>query len=47
MSEPTLNKQIVVRLDDDLRAALEADAKANGRTLAQTVRFLLRKAVSR
>jgi plasmid stability protein len=42
----TLTTQIVVRVDDDLRAALEADAAANGRTVAQSVRFHLRRALA-
>jgi hypothetical protein len=37
-----LTKQVVVRVDERLYAALERDAEAHGRTLAQTVRFLLR-----
>ena len=40
-----LDKQIVVRLDADLLEQLKQDAQANGRTLAQTVRFLLSKQV--
>jgi hypothetical protein len=39
----TLSKQIVVRLDGELLDQLKDDAEANGRTLAQTVRFLLSK----
>jgi hypothetical protein len=38
-----LTRQIVVRLDDDLYQALERDAEANGRTMAQSVRFKLRE----
>lgn len=38
--------QIVVRVDDQLHADLLADAAANGRTLAQTVRFLLRRSLA-
>lgn len=38
-------RQIGVRVDDDLFAALERDARSNGRTVTQTVRFLLHKAV--
>ena len=37
--------QIVVRLDGDLLDALRTDAEDNGRTLAQTVRHLLRRAL--
>lgn len=36
------SKQIVIRVPDEMLAALEADAENNGRTLAQSVRFLLR-----
>lgn len=38
-------KQIVVRVEEDLLAALLADASDNERTLAQTVRFHLRRAL--
>lgn len=41
-----LTKQLVVRVDDSLLSRLEADARANGRTVAQTVRFLLDQTVS-
>lgn len=44
-TDRTLSKQIVVRLDSELLAALQRDAAENGRTLAQTVRFLLAKQV--
>lgn len=37
-----LDHQIVVRIDRALRLALEADAEAHGRTVAQSVRFHLR-----
>lgn len=37
-----LTHQIVVRVTDEMHAALEADAEANGRTVAQSVRFHLR-----
>ncbi|HEV2928882.1 MAG TPA: hypothetical protein VGW74_09325 [Propionibacteriaceae bacterium] len=43
---PRMPHQIIVRVDADLRAALEADAEANGRTLAQSVRFHLRRALA-
>jgi len=43
MSDKMLTTQIVVRVDDELRAAVEQDAAANGRTVAQTVRHLLRQ----
>lgn len=36
-------KQIAIRMDEDLYNALVADAIANGRTVAQSVRFLLKK----
>lgn len=35
--------QIAVRLDDDLRAQLQADAEANERTVAQSIRLILRR----
>lgn len=38
-------KQIAVRVSDDLLRDLIADAEANGRNLAQTVRFHLRRAL--
>lgn len=38
-----MTHQIVVRVPDALLDALQRDAEENGRTLAQTVRFLLRK----
>lgn len=38
-----LTKQLVVRVDDELYSALEQDAAANGRTVAQSVRFKLRE----
>lgn len=40
MKDP-LDQQIVVRVPTWMKSALEADAEANGRTVAQTVRFLL------
>lgn len=36
-----LTEQVVVRLDPNLHHALKADAAANGRTVAQTIRFHL------
>lgn len=39
-------KQVAVRLDDELLAALAEDAAANGRTVAQSVRFHLRRALA-
>ncbi len=38
-----LTKQLVVRVDDELYRALERDAEAHGRTVAQSVRFKLRE----
>jgi hypothetical protein len=35
----------MVRLDDELYNALAADAEANGRTIAQSVRYLVKKAL--
>lgn len=37
-----LTKQLVVRVDDKLYEALERDAAENERTIAQSVRFMLR-----
>ena len=39
---PKMKHQIVVRVSDELYAALEADAHEHGRTVAQSVRFRLR-----
>lgn len=36
-------RAIGVRVSDDLYAALQADADANGRTVTQSVRFLLQQ----
>lgn len=41
--EARVGRQIGVRIDDDLYKALERDAKENGRTVTQTVRYLLGK----
>jgi hypothetical protein len=38
-----LSRQLVVRVDEELYEALERDAKENGRTVAQSVRFRLSK----
>lgn len=38
-----LSKQLVVRVDAGLLRRLQKDAKDNGRTVAQSVRHLLRK----
>lgn len=40
-----LTTQPVVRIDDEMRRWLTTDAEANERTIAQTVRFLLRRAM--
>jgi hypothetical protein len=40
-----LSKQVAIRMENDLLAMLKADAAANGRTVAQSIRFLLRKAL--
>lgn len=40
-----LDRQIVVRVDDELADALGRDAEANGRTLAQSVRHILRRSL--
>ena len=39
----SLNRQIVVRVSDDLYEHLRADAETNGRTVAQSVRFHLER----
>ena len=36
-----LTEQVVVRVNPELRRALEQDAEQNGRTVAQSIRFLL------
>lgn len=41
-----LTRQIVIRIDDSLYNVLAADAEANGRTIAQSVRHLLRHALA-
>lgn len=38
-----LNKQLVIRVDDDLYALMQQDAEDNGRTVAQSVRHLLKQ----
>lgn len=38
-------KQLVIRVPEDLKFALEADAAANGRTVAQSVRWHLARAL--
>jgi hypothetical protein len=45
-TDPKLRRQIVIRVDEDLYAALERDAHANGRTVSQSVRFRLRDLVA-
>lgn len=42
-----LQKQIAIRISPQLHAALRRDAAANGRTLAQTVRFHLEVSLER
>ncbi len=41
-----LTQQIVTRVDDEMLARLERDAADNGRTVSQSVRFLLGKALA-
>lgn len=36
-----LTAQVVVRVDERMHDFLKEDAEANGRTIAQTIRFLL------
>lgn len=38
-----LTRQLVVRVDEQLWEWLQADAETYGRTVAQSVRFILRK----
>lgn len=45
MADEILSKQIAVRVSDELHDALRENAEANGRNLAQTVRFLLRRSL--
>jgi hypothetical protein len=40
-----LTNQLVVRIDEKTRKALEADAEASGRTVAQSVRFIISRAM--
>lgn len=43
---PTLyRRQIVVRVDEELYSILAADAEKHGRTISQSVRAILRRAV--
>jgi predicted HicB family RNase H-like nuclease len=44
-TQRNLSKQLVVRVDGELLDHLKRDADANGRTVAQSVRFLLNKQV--
>lgn len=44
--ERTLTHSLVTRYDDDLLAALEADAEANGRTVSQSIRHHLRRSLN-
>ncbi len=41
-----LTEQVVIRFDDELLAAVKADAAANDRTVAATVRYYLRRALA-
>lgn len=43
MTDHPHNRQIGVRVDDELYEALKRDADEHGRTVSQTVRHLLRK----
>lgn len=45
MSAKALTHQLVIRVTPELHEALQRDADAHGRTVAQSVRFLLRKAL--
>ena len=38
-----LERQITVRVSDELDEAIERDARGNGRTKGQTVRFVLER----
>lgn len=40
-----LSYQLPLRFDDETKAALQADAEANGRTVSQSARHLLRGAL--
>ena len=42
---PKMKRQIVVRVDDELGAALDADAARFGRTAAQSIRFYLTRSL--
>lgn len=42
---PQLTKQLVVRIPPHLMAALQEDAWTNGRTVAQSARFLLTRSL--
>lgn len=41
MASRKLTEEVLVRMSPELKAALVADAEANGRNIAQTVRHLL------
>lgn len=43
MSKRVLTEQLVIRMPSDLVAWLERDAEENGRTVAQSVRWHLRR----
>lgn len=40
-----LDRQIVIRVDGELADSLKRDAEANGRSVAQTVRHILRRSL--
>lgn len=42
---PDKSAMATFRLEDDLRDALELDANTNGRTISQSIRFHLRRAL--
>lgn len=46
-SDKGLTHQIVTRVDDEIYALLQRDADENGRSVSQSVRFLLRQALNR
>lgn len=46
-SDGGLTHQIVTRVDDKMFAQLQKDADDNGRTVSQSVRFLLRQALDK
>ena len=44
--QSNLTRQIIVRIEQDMYDWLEADAQENERTIAQSARFHLRRALS-